>query len=92
MRQPDAGAARGFGASSRSRPQDAGERTAPRARRPADDEDDRPRLPPGQHVQAAMPVMHYGPVPVFNPDNWDLQVYGATAAGLAEGLGLGRVR
>ncbi|HET9897137.1 MAG TPA: molybdopterin-dependent oxidoreductase [Streptosporangiaceae bacterium] len=28
-----------------------------------------------------MPVMHYGPVPAFDPAHWDLQVYGATAAG-----------
>lgn len=81
MRQPDAAAARGFGATGRSLQNGATERTAPRARPPADDGDDRPRLPPGQHAQAAMPVMHYGPVPVFNPAKWDLQVYGATAAG-----------
>jgi DMSO/TMAO reductase YedYZ molybdopterin-dependent catalytic subunit len=40
--------------------------------------DERRRLPPGQHVQASMPVLHYGPVPVFDPATWDLQVYGAT--------------
>lgn len=42
---------------------------------------DRCRLPPGQHVQAAMPVLHYGPVPAFDPSSWDLQIYGATASG-----------
>ncbi len=40
-----------------------------------------PRLPPGQYVQAAMPVLHYGPVPVWNPQAWDLRVYGATGSG-----------
>ena len=28
-----------------------------------------------------MPVLHYGPVPAFDPSTWDLQVYGATASG-----------
>jgi DMSO/TMAO reductase YedYZ molybdopterin-dependent catalytic subunit len=40
-----------------------------------------PRLPPGQREQRAWPVLHYGPVPRFKPDRWDLQVYGATADG-----------
>ena len=40
-----------------------------------------PVLPPGQHVQAAWPVLHYGPVPSFRPDAWDLRVLGATASG-----------
>jgi DMSO/TMAO reductase YedYZ molybdopterin-dependent catalytic subunit len=39
------------------------------------------RLPPGQHVQAAMPVMHYGPVPAFKPATWSLRVSGATNTG-----------
>jgi DMSO/TMAO reductase YedYZ molybdopterin-dependent catalytic subunit len=48
--------------------------------------DDRPamsqlRLPPGQYVQASMPVLHYGPVPACHPQTWDLRVYGATEAG-----------
>jgi DMSO/TMAO reductase YedYZ molybdopterin-dependent catalytic subunit len=42
---------------------------------------DGPRLPPGQYVQATMPVLHYGPVPACNPLTWDLRVYGATDAG-----------
>src|ERR1700722_17523313 len=42
---------------------------------------ERDRLPPGQHLQASMPVLHYGPVPKCNPANWDLRVTGATAAG-----------
>jgi DMSO/TMAO reductase YedYZ molybdopterin-dependent catalytic subunit len=39
------------------------------------------RLPPGQYVQASMPVLHYGPVPTFNSKTWDLRVYGATDSG-----------
>lgn len=39
------------------------------------------RLPPGQHVAATLPVLHYGPVPVFDPQSWDLRVYGATESG-----------
>ncbi len=40
-----------------------------------------PELPPGQHVPAAWPVLHYGPVPVFRPETWDLRVVGATESG-----------
>jgi|CZKW01.1.fsa_nt_gi hypothetical protein len=36
------------------------------------------RLPPGQYIPAALPVLHYGPVPAFNPGTWDLCVFGAT--------------
>ena len=39
---------------------------------------ERPRLPPGQSVQATMPVLHYGPVPVCNRQTWHLRVNGAT--------------
>jgi DMSO/TMAO reductase YedYZ molybdopterin-dependent catalytic subunit len=67
MRQPDA-AARGHGAKRTPRPPEA----------PGQE---RRRLPPGQYVQQAMPVLHYGPVPAFDPSTWDLQVYGATASG-----------
>lgn len=39
-------------------------------------------LPPGQYVsRKALPVQHYGPVPAFRPERWDLRVSGATAAG-----------
>jgi DMSO/TMAO reductase YedYZ molybdopterin-dependent catalytic subunit len=38
-------------------------------------------LPPGQYIPAVMPVLHYGPVPVFNPQTWDLRVTGATESG-----------
>ena len=39
------------------------------------------RLPPGQYVPASWPVLHYGPIPVFNPQTWDLRVTGATESG-----------
>ncbi|HTJ68031.1 MAG TPA: molybdopterin-dependent oxidoreductase [Actinospica sp.] len=43
--------------------------------------DDAAPLPPGQRAQTQWPVLHYGPVPRFKPERWDLQVYGATADG-----------
>lgn len=41
----------------------------------------RDRLPPGQRESRGWPVLHYGPVPRFRPESWDLRVYGATASG-----------
>ncbi len=38
-------------------------------------------LPPGQYVPKTLPVLHYGPIPTFNPDSWDLRIFGATASG-----------
>ncbi|MET4644591.1 molybdopterin-dependent oxidoreductase [Streptomyces sp. NPDC006539] len=38
-------------------------------------------LPPGQRLAKGWPVSHYGPVPRFRPDRWNLQVFGATASG-----------
>ncbi|MDA5280883.1 molybdopterin-dependent oxidoreductase [Streptomyces sp. Isolate_45] len=38
-------------------------------------------LPPGQRLTKGWPVSHYGPVPKFRPDRWNLQVFGATATG-----------
>lgn len=38
-------------------------------------------LPPGQYVPANWPVLHYGRVPVFDPQSWSLQVFGATESG-----------
>ncbi|MFJ3544361.1 molybdopterin-dependent oxidoreductase [Streptomyces rubiginosohelvolus] len=35
-------------------------------------------LPPGQRPVAGWPVSHYGPVPRFRPERWDLKVFGAT--------------
>ena len=37
------------------------------------------RLPPGQSLTQKFPVLHYGPVPVFNPATWDFRVWGDVA-------------
>ena len=34
------------------------------------------RLPPGQSLTVKFPVLHYGPVPPFNPATWDFRVWG----------------
>jgi DMSO/TMAO reductase YedYZ molybdopterin-dependent catalytic subunit len=34
------------------------------------------RLPPGQSLTNKFPVLHYGPVPAFDPATWDLRVWG----------------
>ena len=34
------------------------------------------RLPPGQSLTQKFPVLHYGPVPVFNPDTWNFRLWG----------------
>ena len=34
------------------------------------------RLPPGQSLTLKFPVLHYGPVPSFNPATWALRVWG----------------
>jgi DMSO/TMAO reductase YedYZ molybdopterin-dependent catalytic subunit len=34
------------------------------------------RLPPGQSLTRKFPVLHYGPVPGFDPETWDFRVYG----------------
>ena len=34
------------------------------------------RLPPGQYVAAKWPVLHVGPVPLFDPKTWDFRVAG----------------
>lgn len=34
------------------------------------------RLPPGQALTQKFPVLHYGPVPAFNPATWDFRVWG----------------
>ena len=34
------------------------------------------RLPPGQVLTDKFPVLHYGPVPAFDPDTWDFKVWG----------------
>ncbi|MEU8775589.1 molybdopterin-dependent oxidoreductase [Streptomyces sp. NPDC048606] len=38
-------------------------------------------LPPGQRLVKGWPVSHYGPVPRFRADRWNLQAFGATATG-----------
>jgi DMSO/TMAO reductase YedYZ molybdopterin-dependent catalytic subunit len=34
------------------------------------------RLPPGQSLTQKFPVLHYGPVPHFNPATWDFRIWG----------------
>ena len=34
------------------------------------------RLPPGQSITQRFPVLHYGPVPRFNPATWDFRLWG----------------
>src|SRR5512147_1629224 len=34
------------------------------------------RLPPGQSLTQKFPVLHYGPIPSFNPVTWDFKVTG----------------
>jgi DMSO/TMAO reductase YedYZ molybdopterin-dependent catalytic subunit len=34
------------------------------------------RLPPGQALTQKFPVLHYGPVPRFDPATWDFRVWG----------------
>jgi DMSO/TMAO reductase YedYZ molybdopterin-dependent catalytic subunit len=42
---------------------------------------DEPVLPPGQYIPRTLPVLHYGPVPAFNPGTWDLRIFGETESG-----------
>jgi DMSO/TMAO reductase YedYZ molybdopterin-dependent catalytic subunit len=34
------------------------------------------RLPPGQSLTKKFPVLHYGPVPIFDEETWDLRLWG----------------
>jgi DMSO/TMAO reductase YedYZ molybdopterin-dependent catalytic subunit len=34
------------------------------------------RIPPGQSLTQKFPVLHYGPVPEFNPHTWDFRIWG----------------
>ena len=34
------------------------------------------RLPPGQSLTQKFPVLHYGPVPRFDPVTWDFRIWG----------------
>jgi DMSO/TMAO reductase YedYZ molybdopterin-dependent catalytic subunit len=40
------------------------------------------RLPPGQSLTLKWPVLHYGSVPRFDPEQWDFRVYGQVEAPL----------
>ncbi|HUR51050.1 MAG TPA: sulfite oxidase-like oxidoreductase [Mycobacteriales bacterium] len=40
------------------------------------------RIPPGQYLPRGWPALHYGPVPRFKPESWDLRVFGALASEL----------
>jgi DMSO/TMAO reductase YedYZ molybdopterin-dependent catalytic subunit len=47
-------------------------------KRKTDEEEKRKegRLPPGQSLTNKFPVLHYGPVPPFNPLTWSFKVWG----------------
>ncbi len=34
------------------------------------------RMPPGQSLTQKFPVLHYGPVPSFDPDTWTFRIWG----------------
>lgn len=34
------------------------------------------RLPPGQSLTLKFPVLHYGPIPPFDPATWDFRIWG----------------
>lgn len=34
------------------------------------------RMPPGQVLTEKFPVLHYGPIPPFDPNSWDFRIYG----------------
>ena len=40
------------------------------------------RLPPGQSLTKKFPILHYGPVPDFDPETWDFRVYGEVKDGV----------
>lgn len=35
------------------------------------------RVPPGQALTERFPVLHYGPVPKFDPESWTFRIWGA---------------
>jgi DMSO/TMAO reductase YedYZ molybdopterin-dependent catalytic subunit len=41
------------------------------------------RMPPGQSLTNRFPVLHYGPVPVFNAATWDFRIWGEVEKPLA---------
>jgi DMSO/TMAO reductase YedYZ molybdopterin-dependent catalytic subunit len=34
------------------------------------------RVPPGQSLTSGFPILHYGPIPAFNPSTWDFRIWG----------------
>jgi len=91
MRQPDTGAREtggGWpGASATSAP-DSGVPTTPpgsgssaAAQPEASQPDPGRQLPPGQYIPRKLPVLHYGPIPAFRQQTWDLRICGATESG-----------
>lgn len=48
-----------------------------------DDSVDRARVPPGQRVTEKFPVLHYGGVPRFDRQSWDLRAIGLVEEPLA---------
>jgi len=34
------------------------------------------RIPPGQKVITRLPVLHVGPIPPFDPEKWNLRIFG----------------
>ncbi len=34
------------------------------------------RLPPGQSLTQKFPILHYGSIPVFNPETWKFRIWG----------------
>lgn len=34
------------------------------------------RIPPGQRVVNKLPVLHVGPIPSFDPETWNLRIFG----------------
>ena len=83
MRQPDTGARDRRGPRPRAATGRAG-RPAPD--RPAGSRRRRPAAPRSRRCRPVstcprkLPVLHYGRVPVFDPQTWDLRIFGATAS------------
>jgi len=40
------------------------------------------RLPPGQSLTLKWPVLHYGSIPIFDPQTWSLKIYGLVGSPL----------
>lgn len=38
------------------------------------------RVPPGQKLVKGWPVLHYGPIPSFDPNAWDFRIWGEIAS------------